>query len=623
MSEKETPPKRRGRQPGQRPKRKWTTRPSLHLVRTRTTTTSGETHEYAYVRYEKWDEGKGRLQPVSVAALGRTDRLDGQRVDTLGGFLREWLRKDSALPFEALKERFELAEPAMRILCSRDFGLRFLIEQAWRELGYQDALRGLAPEGALAEQFEIAVFAMVLVQLISPQSKRGMANWAGTEVFFPEVAKLDLDVLYESLDVLEAGYAAVEGRLSARLRELGAEPSEFVQDTTTVVCHARYDDEERAAIEEARQARGEAERAAVVNVPPIRMRGHSKAKRNDLPQVVIEAVLGDNGLIVHHETHAGNASDKKMVGPTVEALQSLGYKQVRWANDANFNSADNRAALRAADFEFVSAEGIGRSKVVKEVLAHPGRYSQHPSKPEVSFKCVRALATEEKPARERLYIVRRNTNEEAFQLHTLERHLKRVEEELSKGGARAEALLHHSTYRRYVRRDARSLDDKGRPSGPPILDQDAIAHARHVAGKSVIATDCLEAHPVAEDDAYRQLSDVERVFRELKSSIEIGPIRHRRADRIRAHVMIAIMARNLGAWLARKSGLTLDALRRLFANLRIQEVESGGRRYWERTDLESAQRAIIEKLGYTTPPKRIDPNSSRPSNPTPVAPAGT
>ena len=210
-----TTPKRRGRQPGQRPTRRWATRPSLHLVRTRATSSNGEVHEYAYLRYEVWDEGKGRLQPVSVAALGRTERLDERRVDALGGFLREWLRKDSPLPFEALKERLEVAEPAMRILCSRDFGLRFLVEQAWRELGYKDVIAGLAPEGALAEKFEIAVFAMVLVQLIAPQSKLGMTTWAGAEVFFPEVAKLAGD----DATAIESGRAKsspLAGRRRAR-----------------------------------------------------------------------------------------------------------------------------------------------------------------------------------------------------------------------------------------------------------------------------------------------------------------------------------------------------------------------------------------------------------------------
>jgi hypothetical protein len=317
--------------------------------------------------------------------------------------------------------------------------------------------------------------------VVSPRSKLAISRWAGTDLFFPEGAGLDLKDLYASMDVLAAGYGSVERKLVERLRGLGAAGSELVEDTTTICCRIRYDDEERAEIEAARRARGEAERPAVVNDPPLRMRGQSKDKRSDLPQVVLEAVLSEHQLVVHHATHPGNASDKKLVGPTVAALSKLGYKGVRWASDAGFNSVENRDILRAENFEYVSAEGVARTKVVREVLATAGRYRQHPDKPEISFKCVRAEATEERKAHggvgtERLYIIRRNTDEEAYALHTIDRHVQAVEEALAEGGKKATNLLTHRTYRRYVRRDARTTDESGRPAGPVILDRNSIEH---------------------------------------------------------------------------------------------------------------------------------------------------
>lgn len=593
--------------------------PSLHVVRTRTRKPDGRVYEYAYLRYEIWDGAKGRFQPVPVASLGRTDKLDDGRLDTLGGFLREWLRKDSSLPFEALKERFSDAGPTFRILCSRDFGLRFLVEQCWRELGYSEAVHAIVGEGEKARRLEIAIFAMVLVQVIAPQSKRGSSRWAGAEVFFPEAESLDLDDLYEAMDALEAGYETVERRLSERLSELGAAPTEFAQDTTTVTCRIRYDDVERAAIESDRQARGKVVRPAVVNDPPVRLRGKSKDKRNDLPQVVINAVVGDNKLVIHHSTHAGNTSDKVLVKGSIEALQKLGYQRVEWTSDAGFNSTANRELLRAADFEFVSSEGISRSKVVREVLSTPGRYQRHPDRPELSFKCVRAEAAEEaqgknQPGPTRLYVIRRNTQEEKHALRTIDRHLKVVEERLAAGGKKAEALLTHPTYRRYVRRDGRKKDEKGKPAGPPKLDRTKIERVRRQAGKSVMATDCLEAHPLYVNDLYQLCPDLERVFRELKSSLGVGPIRHRRADRIRAHVMIHVMARNLGEWLRRNTGMTLDALRGLLSNVRVQKVRTSSAEYWECVELEAAQAAVLDKLGYDHPPERFTVSVACPSN---------
>jgi DDE family transposase len=595
-------------------RRRWTYRPSLYVVRSRTEAPSGKVYEYAYLRYEVWDGKKGRLQPVPLASLGRTDALDPEKTDSLIAFIRQWIRKDCSLSFEALKERFSAAEPTIRILCSRSFGLRALVEQAWTEIGYRDTVREIVGGGARARQMEIAIFAMVLVQIIAPRSKRGAVRCAGTEVFFPEGAALELKDLYRAMDVLGPAQAVIEQRLAERLRALGVEPTTFVEDTTTVVCRIRYDDRERAAIEAERQASGQAVRAAVVNVPPLRLRGESKEKRRDLPQVDVEAILGDDAIVVHHATHPGNASDKTMVGPSVAALQALGYKHVLWASDSGFNSAENRDELRAANFEFVSSEGVARTKVVKRVLATAGRYSPHPDKPELSFKCVRAEATEERrtcddgsviPGPMRLYVVRRNLKEEAFQLHTIARHVAAVEAALAAGGEKAEALLKDKTYRRYVRRDRRLKDEEGKPIGPPILNRKAVEHLQAIAGKSVIASDCLNAPPLFLDDLYRRTADLERLFRDLKSSIEVGPIRHRRADRICAHVMLAIMAKNVAAWLARKSGLTLDVLRDLFANCRVQKMEVGGATFWQRTEMEKEQRDAIMRMGYTLPPLRF------------------
>jgi len=580
-------------------------------VRSRATSTSGHVYEYAYVRYEVWDETKKRLQPVPVASLGRTDRIEEWRLQSLGGFLREWLRKDSSLPFEALKSRFEMAEPVLRILCSRDFGLRFVAEQIWREIGYKDAVAAIAANEAKARKIEIAIFAMVLVQLVAPQSKRAALDWTDVELFFPEANELELDDIYDAMDVLVKRYDLVEQKLAEALRAHDATPVEFGEDTTTVACRIRYDDVERAAIEKAREERGEVVRPAVVNDPPLRMRGASKDKRGDLPQIVVEAVMGENKIVVHHTTQAGNASDKKLVEPTVAALTRLGYTEVRWASDAGFNSAKNRESLRAARWDYVSGEGTARTSVVKEVLARAGRYTQHPKRPELSYKCVRTEAREERrrgskvPARQRLYVIRRNSEEEAYALHTLDRHLKAIGEALAKGGGEAEKLLSDRTYRRYVRRDARTKDAEGRPIGPVILNRKAVEHARLLAGKSVIGTDDLDACPLERDELFRITGELEALFRDLKSTIEVGPVRHRRADRIKAHVMIAIMAYNLGVWITRRAGLTIEATRRLLANLRVQEVSLDGARFWQRTELTRTQRAFFAKLGLDEPPERF------------------
>lgn len=584
--------------------------PRIHIAKSPCKLADGKVYRYAYVRYEVWDEKKGRYQPKPLASLGRTDRLDEERVESLGGFLREWLRKDSSLPFDALKDRFEELEASFRILCSRDFGLRWIIEQAWEELGYRDAIEELCDDAEVTFPADLAIFAMVVSQLVAPRSKRGLANWNGVQLFFPEADHLPLQHLYRAMDVLEAGYEEVERSLAERLTELGVETSVLKHDSTTIGFSVRYDDKERANIEKRRKAAGKAIRDATVNAPPLRMRGHSKAKRPDLPQVVLEAVLGDHDLVVHHKTHPGNTSDFSLTADTAEALVALGYREVQWVGDSGTNSVKNRNALRAERFDFVLGEGIARTKVVKEVLKQPGRYRSHPQRPELSFKCVVTEATDEinqgHPSRKRLYIIRRNKKEQAHALHRLNAHLEKIKGILDKGSEKAaKKLLTHRTLKRYVRRDARRKDEAGRPAGRVILDREAVARARRNAGKSVIGTDVLDTDPLDADTVYRSLFDIEQVFRQLKTTIKVGPIRHRRADRIRAHVMIAVMALNLAAWLERKTGHTFEYLQDLFANYRVQQVQMGNALFWEVVELEDRQKEVLDKLGYDEPPKRF------------------
>ena len=260
-------------------------------------------------------------------------------------------------------------------------------------------------------------------------------------------------------------------------------------------------------------------------------------------------------------------------------------------------------------------EGVARTKVSREVLEAPGRYRKHPERPELSYKCVVAEASDERvgkqPGPERLYVVRRHGKEEAHAKRRIAKPLERVRDTLTNGTPKAkEALLHHRVYRRYVRADGR-YEGEARPEGMVVLDQDKIRHARFVAGKSVIACDRTDANPVEVDEVYRSLFDIERLFRQLKSTIGFGPIRHRRADRIMAHCMIAVMARNVAAWLERKSGMTFEALRALFENVSVQQVELGSQTYWQCVELERDQEKTLRAMGFDLPPTRFTVSTKR------------
>ena len=59
----------------------------------------------------------------------------------------------------------------------------------------------------------------------------------------------------------------------------------------------------------------------------------------------------------------------------------------------------------------------------------------------------------------------------------------------------------------------------------------------------MIQTEERDLSPVQAVQLYKQLSEVERVFRILKDIIEMRPIYHQTEDRTQAHIFVAVLAR--------------------------------------------------------------------------------
>ena len=73
---------------------------------------------------------------------------------------------------------------------------------------------------------------------------------------------------------------------------------------------------------------------------------------------------------------------------------------------------------------------------------------------------------------------------------------------------------------------------------------EAIAAEAALDGIYVLRTS-LPEHTLARDDVvlrYKNLADVERFFRTLNSELDVRPIRHRLADRVRAHMFLRMLS---------------------------------------------------------------------------------
>src|SRR5260370_29740947 len=79
-----------------------------------------------------------------------------------------------------------------------------------------------------------------------------------------------------------------------------------------------------------------------------------------------------------------------------------------------------------------------------------------------------------------------------------------------------------------------------------------LAPEKALEGKYVIQTEELDLSAVQAVEVYKDLSEIERSFRELKDLVEMRPIYHRRPKRGRAHIFVAALAFLLARALEKK-----------------------------------------------------------------------
>jgi len=564
-------------------------------VTTNRTREGERVYEYVVLRYEEVDE-EGRRHSRPLLNLGRSEAVDRGKAETLADLMREFVRPGSTMTADELRAHLSTAKPQLKILCSRQFGLRLLVEQAFVELGYKEVLAEIDQETRCQFSIERAVFGLVLQQVVWPGSKLRAADRLGDVVFFPEGADLSVHHYYRALDVV----GEHKERLAAKLRDVlqrveGLIFDEIGLDTTSSYFETDYDDEEWKEIAHSPDPGRKV--APVVNEPPLRMRGHSKDKRPNKPQIIVEQVV-NAGYVIHHETLPGNTADQSRLPETVEKLSELGVGQdAVWIADTGMNTARGREALARREIDWVMGEGRARTKIVAELLSSGGRLTRDPDDPDLSYRAHHRDG--------RLFVVRLNRKERKRELRSVDRHVAKVRAILAKDdraddhGPNVCRLLTHRTYKQYVTRRA---DDPSRLT----LDPRAVKRAKNRAGKSVISTSLTGLEPSVADKLYRLQFKVEDTFRTLKSGLELRPIRHRRADRIKAHVLISIMAYNVVRHLERKTGMKLAKLRDVLASACAQRVALGAASYWQSTDLDAAQRTVFERMGYDLPLVRFE-----------------
>jgi transposase len=142
------------------------------------------------------------------------------------------------------------------------------------------------------------------------------------------------------------------------------------------------------------------------------------------------------------------------------------------------------------------------------------------------------------------------------------------------------------------------------PGGLLRIDKKKITSETNLDGKYLLR--CSDPALSAEDIAlgYKQLLQVERGWRDMKTTLELRPVYHRLEDRIRAHVILCWLALLLIRIAETTTSDTWNRLREELQELHVGTFEGPAGTFRQRTELTTGQRDILDKLGID-PPKKI------------------
>jgi Transposase DDE domain len=554
------------------------------------------------VRYVALAHNERNERGVPVARIihtfGREDEVDREALGRLVASIARFLEPEQALAAGA-PAGFDFLE-------AREQGRPHVVQALWQELGIGRALGRVARSRRYRRDVERCVFAMVCQRTIAPASKLEATRWAPREVVLPGVGELSDDGLYAAMDFLLEGCERVQEAVFFSVANLlNSEVDVIFFDTTSTYFEVEVDDDE-AGLDDDEDDDEPAGEGRLEQAGQRRL-GHSKDHRPDRPQVVIGLAVTREGIPVRVWVWPGNTSDQTVIESVKDDLGGWKLGRCVWVVDSGFSATENLRYLQRAGGHYIAGMKL-RSGTAEARLAlqRQGRY--HVVSDNIAVKQVIVGSG---AARQR-FVVARNPREADRDRDRREQTIARLQAKLAaleqvRGAAHEKAackLRAHKTMGRYLRQTK---------TGRLMIDRAKIRAEARLDGKYLITTsdDTLTPEDVAL--GYKNLLEAERGFKDLKGTLLLRPVFHRKEDRIRAHVLICYLALVVIRVCELRAGDTWRTIGDQLSTIKQGRFRSPDGEFTQRTELTADQRHLLNKLGVPEPPRfgDISPASPR------------
>lgn len=527
---------------------------------------SGRVNEYVRV-VEAYREN-GKVKQRVISELGRKDVL----LEVLPK-LRRVLEGAPAVEGEG--------EQPLEIASTYTWGPILVIRKLFEQLDLWQILDRLLGTGS-ASVWSDRALVLIAARMMHPCSEHALAGWLETEYFCDRDGRRyvprwqqsnrvrvhfqQLEGWYRTLDRLVGAKGEIELALYGRLRDLfSIKPDLVLYDITSTYFEGSGPEE-------------------------LARHGYSRDGKRRNVQVIVGVVMVAGWPIVHH-VWEGNRLDESTVREVIEDLQGrFDFERVVFVGDRGMVSEKNAQWLREAGQGYLLGVKRRRNPAAQRWMAA--------TKEEEWIDCPGGITAQEKTPPPRTRVQEVSSGEEGLRVFVIDseerrdyeqrmrtRSMERLREKLEKVKKRVEegdltgeaaigAAAQRSMQAHHGSRYYRWKVEQGRFSYEE--DPKALAAEKRLEGKYLISTTEPELGPVEAVRMYKELSDVERGFRSLKDVLEMRPIYHHVADRVKAHIFVAALALLFMRLLERQlkdAGLRLSASDALQALSSIQVVK--------------------------------------------------
>jgi len=541
----------------------------------RTVSVKKKTNTFRYVQlvHNYRDPKTGVSKTQVLYNFGRAEKLDLDAIRRLIKSLAKLLAPEEAVAVvRQLDEKF-----GFEFLGSRQFGGSFFLDGLWKQLRIDTTLKKLLTGRDYQIPVERLIFAMVANRALAPSSKLGMEHWVKNEVLIDGLPEVEVHQLYRAMDFLIEAFGEIQKEVFFSVANLfNLEVDLIFLDTTTTYFEIEGEDE----------ANG------------LRRWGYSKDNRPEQAQVVIAFAVTRTGIPVRCWVWPGNTADQDIVAQVKQDLNDWNLGRVVLVQDTGFNSEKNRRLLQGAGGHYIIGEKmrLGRDGTLPEAMTRGGKYQKLAN----GLEAKEVIVGGDSVVRRRFVVVRnpeeaaRDKKKRDDLLQELERRLHDLGQLSGQPHKKATCKLRsHDTFGRYLRQTK---------TGELRINKAKIKAEEHLDGKYLISTS--DQNLSVEDIVlgYKQLYEIERVFRDLKHLIDIRPVYHRLPERIKSHVLLCWLAMLLIRVAENQTGATWRQMKKELSPIQVGIHRADAGEIWQTSPVKEEAKRLFEMMDLKLPP---------------------